>query len=88
MKKNEELAARLRQSIQGCAIHNHGPIQAWVAIEEASAEGVAQMQEVARIAMEACKKRIADLQMTGVDSGDLRIKKEELTCLFIERLLR
>lgn len=87
MKKCEELAARLRQSIQGCSIHIHGPIQAWRAIEEACAEGSAEMQDVAKIAIEACRRRIADLQSAGVDSNDQRIKKEELTCAFIEKLL-
>ena len=87
MKLTEELAARLRQAIQGCAIHNHGPIQAWVAIADASTEGFVQVEEVAKLAIEACSQRIIDLQTAGVESGDPRIKKEEFTRVLIERLI-
>lgn len=89
MSVNEaELAARLRQSVQGCSIHNHGPIQAWAAIESACSEGSIHIEDVAKLAIEACANRIADLLESGVDVGDQRIKKEELTRAFIERLLR
>jgi hypothetical protein len=84
----ESLAARLRQSVQGCSIHSHGPIQAWAAIQQASEEDQVDIHEVAKIAMEACTHRIAELRATGVRDEDPRLKKEELTRAFIERLLR
>jgi hypothetical protein len=88
MSANEALAARLRQAIQGCSLHNHGPIQAWAEIERARDEGTVEVNQVAKLAIEACTNRIADLRAAGVDAGDLRIKKEVLTRAFIERLLR
>jgi hypothetical protein len=87
MSLHDDLAARLRQAIQGCSIHNHGPIQAWVAIEEACNAGEVKAGDIARLAMQACTQRIAALQEAGVDVSDQRIKKEELTRAFIERLL-
>jgi len=87
MTLSESLAARLRQSIQGCTIHLHGPIQAWVAIQQASAAEKITVEEVAKIAIEACTQRITTLLESGVKPEDQRIKKEELTRAFIERLL-
>lgn len=86
MSESAELAARLRQAIQGCSIHSHGPIQAWAAIEQARADGKVDALEVAKIAMEACRGRIRDLEADGASSADLRIKKEQLTLAFIEKL--
>jgi hypothetical protein len=83
MKKSAELADRLRQSIQGCAVHIHGPVQAWAAVEEAG-----DAVEVARHAMGACDARIKALLKEGAAPHDTRIKKEELTRAFLERLLR
>ena len=88
MGLRELLAARLRQSIQGCSIHQHGPIQAWVAIEEASSEDRAIAAEVAAIAAKDCAKRIDELKAAGVSDSDPRIRKEELTRAFIERLFK
>lgn len=87
MSLSNMLAARLRQAIQGCSVHSHGPIQAWAAIEQARSEGAVQAGEVARLAIEACTNRINDLLQAGVDPNDLKIKKEELTRAFIEKLL-
>lgn len=88
MNSSEALAARLRQAIQGCSVHIHGPIQAWAAIEQARSEGVVSSDEVAELAIAACTQRIQDLQQAGVLPDDLSIKKEELTRAFIEKLLR
>jgi hypothetical protein len=87
MSASEELAARLRQAIQGCAVHNHGPVQAWAAIDEACREGAVQVQDVATRAISACTQRIQELQCAGIPPSDQRIKKEELTRAFITRLL-
>ncbi|MBK9038345.1 MAG: hypothetical protein IPL83_04150 [Bdellovibrionales bacterium] len=87
MSQRDLLAARLRQAVQGCTVHLHGPIQAWAAIEQACVEGAVQRDEVAMLAIEACTNRIKDLRQAGVDPSDLRIKKEELTRTFIEKLL-
>lgn len=86
MSDSSELAARLRQSIQGCAVHNHGPVQAWAAIEQAQQEGLVNAMEVARLAIESCQARIRDLQSAGAGPSDTRIQKEELTLSFIENL--
>ncbi|MBK8201156.1 MAG: hypothetical protein IPK68_02110 [Bdellovibrionales bacterium] len=87
MSQRDLLAARLRQAVQGCTVHLHGPIQAWAAIEQACVEGAVQRDEVAMLAIEACTNRIKDLRQAGVDASDVRIKKEELTRTFIEKLL-
>lgn len=68
-------------------MHIHGPVQAWAAIDEACSDGAAKREDIARLAMEACTKRIHDLEREGVDANDQRIKKEKLTRAFIERLL-
>lgn len=86
MSDVEMLASRLRQAIQGCSIHNHGPVQAWAAIERASAEGLVQSAEVARWAIQACVERIRVLKEQGAGPSDLRIQKEEITRAFIEKL--
>ncbi len=88
MNPSELLAARLRQSIQGCTLHMHGPVQAWASIEEARAEGTVRTEEVAKLAVEACTKRIAELREEGVGPDDPRVRKEELTRAFIEKILR
>ena len=80
------LAARLREAVQGCSIHSHGPIQAWAAIEEARIEGTVQPEEVAKLAIDACTRRIDELRQIGVEADDPGIRKEELTRSFIERL--
>lgn len=87
MSLAEQLAARLRQSIQGCTLHLHGPVQAWVAIEQASQKKEASPTDVAKIAIESSTKRIEELLAEGVSPDDPRIIKEKLTRSFIERLL-
>jgi hypothetical protein len=86
MSRDRALAERLRQAVQGCTIHNHGPVQAWAAARQACLEGRADEKEVARLAVEACTGRIEELKKAGASADDLRIKKEELTRAFIERL--
>lgn len=87
MSSSRDLAARLRQAIQGCSMHNHGPVQAWAAVNNASQDGNVHAAEVAELAIAACTERIRDLLEAGVDPSDPRIKKEELTRAFIEKLL-
>lgn len=88
MNLSELLAVRLRQSIQGCTLHIHGPVQAWASIEDAHIEGAIRTEEVAKYAVEACTKRISELRAEGVSPEDPRIRKEELTRAFIEKILR
>lgn len=85
---SQELADRLRQSVQGCVVHSHGPIQAWGAIEEACIQGEVRAAEVADHALGACRERIEKLLREGVKANDPRVKKEELTLAFMEKLLK
>lgn len=87
MSVARDLAARLRQSVQGCTLHLHGPVQSWAAIEQACCEGTATYEEVARFAIEACARRIDELRKEGVPADDKRMLKELKTCDFITRLL-
>lgn len=87
MSLAKDLAARLRQSVQGCTLHLHGPIQAWVEITRACHDKKTCTEEVARIAVESSKLRIAELIEKGVSKDDPRIVKEELTKAFIKKLL-
>lgn len=87
MTLEEELAARLRQSVQGCTIHLHGPVQAWIAINEASQNVGVSIEAIKKIASEASRERINGLFKAGVSPEDPRIKKEEITKAFIEKLL-
>lgn len=88
MSSSESLAIRLRQSIQGCTLHLHGPVQAWASIEEARVQGKVRAEDVAKHASDACTKRISELLAEGVGPDDPRIRKEELTRAFIEKILR
>lgn len=81
-----QLAARLRQSVQGCALHLHGPVQAWQAIEEAAQAGTLHAAEVAGLAIEACQRRLRALASEAVPSDDPRIRKEQITQRFIAAL--
>jgi hypothetical protein len=87
MSLEEQLASRLRQSIQGCTSHIHGPVQAWHAISEAVLNDNITTRDVAQIAIDACSRRIKELTENGVQNNDIRIKKEELTSDFIKKLL-
>jgi hypothetical protein len=82
-----QLAARLRQSVQGCTLHSHGPVQAWMAIENACEQGHVTHQEIAQIIVEGCTNRIESLEQEGVDAQDPRILKEKTTMEFIKKLL-
>ncbi|HUP56043.1 MAG TPA: hypothetical protein VM598_01230 [Bdellovibrionota bacterium] len=88
MKLSESLAQRLRQSVQGCAVHSHGPIQSWAEIMSACSDGKADVEEVASLAIEACSRRIEELRKKGVSPTDPSLTKEELTRAFMERLFR
>jgi hypothetical protein len=83
-----QLASRLRQAVQGCTIHSHGPVQAWAAIEQAREDNGVSSEEVGKLAVEACAKRIEELLTLGAKPDDLRIRKEVLTRAFLEKLFR
>lgn len=87
MSNARELAQRLRQSVQGCSIHLHGPVQAWLEIIESYKNGEVELSEIEKIATEASQKRINDLKESGVSEDDPRIKKEKITKEFIKKLL-
>jgi hypothetical protein len=80
------LAARLRQSVQGCALHLHGPVQAWQAIEEAARAGKLSAVEVASLAVEAGRLRLVALASEAVPGDDPRVRKERLAIRFIAAL--
>ena len=69
-------------------MHLHGPVQAWALIEDAHAQGTVRSEDVAKHAVDACTKRISELRLEGVAFEDPRIRKEELTRAFIEKILR
>ena len=81
------LAARLRQAVQGCTYHIQGPVMAWDEIERAHRDGKVEPAEVARLATEACVRRMAELREAGVRDDDPSMRKELLTQRFIEKLL-
>ncbi|MCB0419981.1 MAG: NUDIX hydrolase [Bdellovibrionales bacterium] len=87
MTKTKELAIRLRQAVQGCTLHLHGPVQAWHAIEKACFNQETSYRAVAEEAITASVYRINELKKTGVRSEDPRIIKEEQTRDFIRDLL-
>jgi len=87
MSVSKTLAARFRQSVQGCSLHLHGPVQAWAAIEDACKQGQTNREDVANEAIVSSTKRIEALLSEGVPDDDPRILKEKLTRSFIERLL-
>jgi len=66
-----ELAARLRQSVQGCTTHIHGPVQAWVAIEDAVARGEVTRAEVAASAIASSTHRLEEMRASGVPAGEV-----------------
>lgn len=87
MTPEETLAARLRQAVQGCSCHIHGPVHAWDEIQRVGRSGALRVEEVARLAVEACERRIGELRDLGAREEDPRVRKEELTRRFIEKLL-
>ena len=86
--KAQELAESLRQSVQGCVIHAHGPVQAWARIMEAQQQGSASAAEVLEHISAASAARLTELRRQGAEASDPRIHKEELTLSFVEKLLR
>lgn len=87
MSNVNELAARLRQAVQGCTVHTHGPVQAWTAIEEAIARGDATRAEVADLAIGTSTARLESLLRAGVAPDDTACAKERTTIAFMQRLL-
>lgn len=84
----EELSSRLRQAIQGCTLHNHGPVQAWHLINEKHKAGEICKSNIARNAITSCEHRIEQLISDGVSATDPRIIKEKITQEFISDLFR
>lgn len=87
MNLSRQLALRLRQSVQGCTLHLHGPVQAWAAVERACTEGSANRQQVAQYVIDSCTGRINELVTNGVAPDDQRILKEQKTRSFVQHLL-
>jgi len=83
---SRQLALRLRQSVQGCTLHLHGPVQAWAAVEQACKEGKANRELVARYVIDSCTNRIEELLAAGTGHNDQRIIKERKTRKFVEQL--
>ena len=87
MNMSWHLAFRLRQSVQGCTLHLHGPVQAWAAVEKACEEGLANRTQVAQYVIDSCSHRIDELLASGIREDDQRVFKEKKTRAFVERLL-
>lgn len=81
-----QLAARLRQSVQGCCAHIHGPVQAWLQICTAGSEGTVNTREVAEIVVADCRRRLRDLKSQGVLETDARVVKELSVIAFVSAL--
>lgn len=86
MNNVDQLAARLRQAVQGCCQHLHGPVQAWRAVREAHDADQVDEQVVARAVIAQCEGRIAELVEIGAQEGDPRILKERYTAAFVQAL--
>jgi len=84
----QKFADRIRQGVQGCTIHLHGPVQTWRAIMDAEKKGLATKGGVLDNARDACRTRLADLVREGAAEDDPRVVKEKLTLDFLENLLR
>ncbi len=80
------LARRLRQAVQGCTLHMHGPVQAWGAVAEAVAAQQVGRAEVGDLVIDACLARVAELERQGVEGDDPRIAKERRTIRFVAAL--
>ncbi|MBX9884121.1 MAG: hypothetical protein K2X68_04025, partial [Novosphingobium sp.] len=55
--EESQLAARLRQSVQGCTLHPGGPVQSWGAVVAAGKAGRVDPAEVVRQAIRSCLGR-------------------------------
>lgn len=84
----QQLVERLRQAVQGCTVHTHGPVQAWKAIDDAVRAGDVSLAEVLDHARAMSIRRRASLQSEGVPDDDPRSRKETTTQAFIEALLK
>lgn len=82
-----DLANRLRQAVQGCTLHSHGPVQALMAINQAAKDGRATYNEVAGIAISSCTQRVNKLLAEGMSENDPSVLKELNTRAFIQDLL-
>jgi Protein of unknown function (DUF3050) len=88
MSDTQVLAARLRQAVQGCTVHTHGPVQAWQAVEDAIRMGKTTRTEVAAEATASSISRLRELAGAGVSDDDPRVRKERITLGFIRSLMR
>ncbi len=86
MSKELDFANRLRQAVQGCTVHTHGPIQAWLVIDQASARGEVEKKNVAQLVIKMCDDRICELKSTGLSDSNMAIQKEFETKKFIQEL--
>lgn len=82
----DALAGRLRQAVQGCTVHLHGPVQAFQAVRAAHNAGEVDEREVANLAIHDCNLRLLSLAEEGVAAQDARVRKERATIEFIQAL--
>ncbi len=81
------LVARLRQAVQGCTLHGHGPVHAWTAIDRSVANGSVSLASLQATARDVAEMRRATLAAEGVSDTDTRWRKEVVTEAFIDKLL-
>lgn len=83
-----QLAERLRQAVQGCTLHPHGPLQAFAQIQDARRAGMTTATAVLAQVGSCCSRRLRQLQALGVGRDDPRWRKELAAAEFCTALLR
>lgn len=81
------LAARLRQSLQGCTQHIHGPVAAFGEIRTQAATYGVRVLVVRYLVAHAARERIQALVAAGVGRTDPRYRKEVAVAEFSNALL-
>ena len=81
--EESQLAARLRQAVQGCTLHPNGPVQSWSAVLAAGKAGRVDPVEVVRQAIRSCLGRADELRAAGVAEDDPRVRKELVASSFL-----
>lgn len=83
MAEKEDLAQRLRQSVQGCSQHLQGPVQVWHQLRVQFQNNLEKQKEVAMLAIEESANRIIILKEQGYKEEDPAVQKEIITSDFI-----
>lgn len=86
MKLKKELAQQLRQSVQGCSQHLHGPVQAWHQLRQKFPDDFEKQKEVAILAVDESLEKIARLFKQGYGKDDPSVQKEIITADFLRSL--